>query len=513
MPANKCDMFLIFWLVTLAGCASQPPLFEDDFPPPSAGLGEEVIIDNSASTFFFDGPWRASTSTSGYLGDNYHVIPKGQGNNSAVWNLELIDYYDIYVRWTSYGNRASNAKYQVHHLDDSNRLVVATVTVDQRSGGGKWFKIGTYKMSSLTGRVQISDEADGYVVADAVKFVSVYSAATQPIVVDSDGDGMPDEFEARFGLNPNDANDASTDLDGDGVTNLEEYYVGTDPTRIDTDNDGMPDGYELSYGLNPVVDDALQDLDLDGSSNIDEFSVGSDPNDETSLPGKGPLLSWVAPTSRTDGSVLDSSEIDHYEIRYFPASLGESVTLDDDSGYFNMVGASVTVSSHTPGYLGKGYHPIAPGDGSVFAKWSFFDLNPGIPYSVEARWTAGFNRSQQAIYRIRFKEGGEEATVKSPAIDQKTSGGQWVKVAAFTPSDSSAVVELPSEADGYVIADAIRLSPSVASMTSTIEVPGSMQFVKLEEELPGGSWVFQVRAFDSSGGVSAFSEPVTVNLQ
>jgi hypothetical protein len=506
-------MFLISGLFTLAGCASQPPPFEDDFPSPSAGMGEEVIIDDSDSTFFFDGPWRASNSTIGYLGESYHVIPRGQGNNSAVWNLELIDYFDIYVRWTSHSNRASNARYEVHHLDEANRLVVAKVTVNQRSGGGKWFKLGTYKMSSLTGRVQVSDDADGYVVADAVKFVPVYPTTSQPTLADSDGDGMDDEFEVRFGMNPSDPNDGAMDSDGDGVTNLEEYYVGTDPTRIDTDSDGIPDGYELSYGMNPTINDSSQDLDLDGSFNIDEYNAGSDPNDQASLPGKGPSLSWSAPTRREDGSVLDPSEIDHYEIQYFPVYSAEIVTLDDNSGYFDMVGASVAVSSHTPGYVGEGYHAIAPGNGAVFGKWNFFDLSPGVRYSVEARWTAGSNRSQQATYLIRYKGEVEEVTTQGAAIDQRASGGQWMEVAEFTPSDSSAVVELPSKTDGYVIADAVRLKPNGASMISAISVPGSSQSVKLEDQLSSGTWAFQVKTIDNDGEASAFSEPVTITFQ
>jgi hypothetical protein len=48
---------------------------------------------------------------------------------------------------------------------------------------------------------------------------------------DSDGDGMPDEWERRFGLNPTDPSDANLDKDHDGYTNIEEYLNGTDPKR------------------------------------------------------------------------------------------------------------------------------------------------------------------------------------------------------------------------------------------------------------------------------------------
>ena len=48
-------------------------------------------------------------------------------------------------------------------------------------------------------------------------------------VLDTDGDGLPDEWEKKYGLNVSDASDANADLDGDGFTNLEEYVAKTDP--------------------------------------------------------------------------------------------------------------------------------------------------------------------------------------------------------------------------------------------------------------------------------------------
>lgn len=46
--------------------------------------------------------------------------------------------------------------------------------------------------------------------------------------LDSDKDGMPDEWEIRNGLNPNDPSDAVEDCNGDGYTNIEKYINGID---------------------------------------------------------------------------------------------------------------------------------------------------------------------------------------------------------------------------------------------------------------------------------------------
>lgn len=55
--------------------------------------------------------------------------------------------------------------------------------------------------------------------------------------VDTDGDGMPDKWEKKYGLNPNDSSDATGDLSGDGYTNIEKYINGIDPTvKVDWTN-------------------------------------------------------------------------------------------------------------------------------------------------------------------------------------------------------------------------------------------------------------------------------------
>lgn len=70
---------------------------------------------------------------------------------------------------------------------------------------------------------------------------------------DSDGDGMPDAWEEKYGFDPYDASDGGTnDWDHDFLTNVAEFQNGCNPTNADSDADSLFDGWEIRYAFNPL---------------------------------------------------------------------------------------------------------------------------------------------------------------------------------------------------------------------------------------------------------------------
>lgn len=75
---------------------------------------------------------------------------------------------------------------------------------------------------------------------------------------DTDNDDIPDWWTMRYFQHTNgqtnDMSLAEDDPDSDFFSNRQEFLNGTDPKQADdqdTDGDGIPDGWEIKYGLNP----------------------------------------------------------------------------------------------------------------------------------------------------------------------------------------------------------------------------------------------------------------------
>ncbi|HJQ08746.1 MAG TPA: hypothetical protein VJ836_04680 [Candidatus Saccharimonadales bacterium] len=100
---------------------------------------------------------------------------------------------------------------------------------------------------------------------------------------DQDGDGMADDWERTYKLDPSDPSDATKDADYDELNNFTEYKINSNPLRTDTDGDGMPDKWEYTHGLDITKNDANGDPDGDFLTNLGEYRHGADPNKADNL--------------------------------------------------------------------------------------------------------------------------------------------------------------------------------------------------------------------------------------
>ena len=99
-----------------------------------------------------------------------------------------------------------------------------------------------------------------------------FSSGYPPL--DEDGDGIYDNWEVHYGMDPTDPSDATSDQDGDLLTAREEFLLGTDPTNPDTSGDGLSDGEKYAFGLDPLDPNDLY-TEIDGETvNLYEYLHG-----------------------------------------------------------------------------------------------------------------------------------------------------------------------------------------------------------------------------------------------
>jgi hypothetical protein len=173
---------------------------------------------------------------------------------------------------------------------------------------------------------------------DGLSDLQEYQNGTDPTDPDTDDDGMPDGWEVQYGLNPNDNSDIGIDSDGDALTNLQEYQNGTDPNDADCDDDGLSDGDEINNGTNPND----SDTDNDGMPDGWEVQYGLNPrvNDASTDPDGDTLTNlkeYQHSTYPNDSDTDDDAMPDGWEVQYSLDPLVNDASADPDhDGYTNL---------------------------------------------------------------------------------------------------------------------------------------------------------------------------------
>ena len=177
------------------------------------------VLDNAGTGVSLVGTWPLTQNVNGY-GFSYLSHAAGTGTNSVTWTPALASggSYRIYARWTDGADRAGNATYQITHTGGSSN-----VTVNQQQQGGQWNLLGTFTLTPGAGHnVRLTDNANGTVVADAVKFVpanagTVYSIQTDHLNTPRIVKSSTGTIVWRWDSDPFGATPPNQDADGDGI--------------------------------------------------------------------------------------------------------------------------------------------------------------------------------------------------------------------------------------------------------------------------------------------------------
>jgi hypothetical protein len=246
-----------------------------------------------------------------------HCVPDGAGYTAILSVVELPtplsegDWVRLGVIVDYKTSDPPNPMFQV--LVNGTALTHATAlqepNISCAQTGGTWF-IGTSGQTVGNGaatRLNTVELAGNSVIDDVVvrglgpaglsDTKSFNITVTGGGIVDSDGDGIPDDWEIAHGLNPNSADDAALDSDGDGFTNLQEYIAGTDPT----DANSFFRADEVKAG-DATVGLKFRSVEgrVYGVERRDSLESGSWSTLATGIPGTGEIIEVTDPNPAPD---------------------------------------------------------------------------------------------------------------------------------------------------------------------------------------------------------------------
>lgn len=432
-----------------AGC-------HDDVPAYSKGQHGEIIVDNVDSGASHTGTWGTSSSIPGYYGSDYRYHTTGAGTDTFTWTPEILEpnTYSVYAQWTQDPSRAPDAAYTIYHDGGST-----PVMVDQRSNGGTWVFLGTFSFDGVGDKVELVQNPNGYIIADAIKWETGEQATHAPNIT---GDNTTYGFYLTgHKINCLNCHDATRrHIDGEHRT----YEV-----NEDVDPDVVVNPYCTSYRLKDtesgqcmIIPRPLRGAGANPLNAWQDFALCFDCHD------KNEVLSQTGSPDATNFWHDDSGPGNSHNIH-----LGIS-TYHSDTDWDLVADSSETCitchnvhGSPTKAMTRHGELISTPGTTDKVPVLNFAYLLPNAGYDATATWTPNLTETNTYnLYgwwrahenwatntKLTIHYNGGSQTIE---IDQEQNGSQWNYLGSFSfAAGTTGYVELTNEnADDYIVADA-----------------------------------------------------------
>ena len=468
---------------------------EDGLHEDAAVLEFPVVFvwDNSDPTVFTEelGTWKTSSTTGGFVGADYAFESKGDKIATFSDSVPTNGLYNVYLNWTSAGNRSTDARIDVTHVNG-----VSTERVDQTVDGGAWNLIGTYEFSTGVDpvvQVRTKGSDGGIVIADAVRIelaeeLLVYdnlaaefsivngawsSSSTSPGFYGSDyryaqkGNKIasfapelpePGEYEvfARWTSHPNRATDARFDV---------VHEAGTTIVRKDQTNNG---GEWVSLGTYEFATDEAEVL----------------------VRTRGANGVVVADAVRFD-KIADAVIWDNADISSFSVETGTWNTSANADGFFGVDYAFANGGDQTALFSG--------------------DIAQSGVYDVYVYWPSHPNRATNVPIEVTHANG-----VSTETVDQTANGGTWNLIGSYE-FDATIPPEIRVSTlgtNGVVVADAVRLriDPTLSLSLSKSQISEAGETLTATVTRAGGDLNSDLPVAIAIDDLTEANAPTTVTL-
>ena len=411
--------------------------------------GDVQIVDDGDSGFTTQGNWTTLDETA-YQND-IAFSAAGTGADRARWSFDVTPgRYRVSANWSVHPNRATDAPYtvfagstQLGQVDVNQELVPNDLHTD----GVAWEDLGgPYDVSGNMLVIELSDQANEYVIADAVRIERIGSPVVGPEIEVRDGNALVnDGGTVNFGnTQPGVAVDKT----------LTVHNVGNSDLTLNALNPGnFPVGFSLqqNFGSPTLAPGASTTFVVRLQSN----SAGN----------------FAGPT------FLNNNDGDENP---FDLNLQGSVATIPPPPVVQII------DNGQPGFTTQGNWPLInetafggdiqfneAGNGADRASWNF-NVTPGS-YRISATWSPHANRATDAKFSLfdgSMQVGQVSINQEQAPDDLQTDGAVWEDLGGpHSILGNVLSVDLSDQANEFVIADAVRieyLGPAI--MAPEIEV-------------------------------------------
>ncbi len=448
-------------------------------PPPTTPAAVQTISVGSAG-FSTTGSWQQWAGY-GHAGSIDDEAVAGTGSSKADYTFTGLPntQYIVQITWPAYGNRATNTPYTIY--DGSTSL--GTYAINQQaspsgtadSAGTVWQQLAVVTDASGTLTVEITNNANGRVEADAVRIIAAPGtavtpppttpAAVQTISVGSAGFSTTGSWQQWAGY-------------GHAGSIDDEAVAGTGSSKADYTFTGLPNTQYIVQITWPAYGNRATNTPYtiyDGSTSLGTYAINQQASPSGTADSAGTVWQQLAVVTDASGTLTveitnnANGRVEADAVRIIaapgtavtppPFAVGSVQTINAAGSGFITTGSWQQWAGY--GHAGNMDEEAVPGTGSSLADWTFTALPAGT-YLVQIVWPPYGNRATNAPYTIY--DGTKALSTyainqqASPSGTADSSGVVWQTLSNVSISSGTLKVELSNLANGRVEADAVRIT-------------------------------------------------------